>query len=202
MRIELTTSAPVCDKRPVQVYQFPPRLSIPLRRTLQQAGSGRIAGLVGHHLRWSSFFCRSFLPERTSRLVATCDPTRLLEQQDGGVERMSAQRVRLAAKVQPGRLDLLLTNAHYHKNGVTHETFWLVLGFVTTSLVRFQQAVFLCRMDIHVRRMAGKCGRSKRCHASKSFVDGTLSGEDSDMNVQAIKIATFALNKLGREFKR
>ncbi len=123
MRIELAATAPVCQKRPVQIHQFPPRLSIPLRCTLQQAGSGQIAGLVRNHVPWSSSSCRSFLPERTSRLVATCDPTRMLEQQDGEVERMSAQRVRLAAKVQPGRLDLLLTNAHYHKNAVTRHSF-------------------------------------------------------------------------------
>ena len=69
--------------------------------------------------------------------------------------------------------------------------FWLMSGFVTTSLARFQQAVFLCRMDIHVRRMARKCCRNEGYCASKSFVHGTLSGEDSDMNVQATGIAFF-----------
>ena len=49
--------------------------------------------------------------------------------------------------------------------------------------------VFLCRMDIHVRRIARKYCWSDCYCTSKSFVHGTLSGEDSDMNVQATEIA-------------
>ena len=48
-------------------------------------------------------FCRSFLPERTSQLVATIDQNRLIEQQRGDVERTCA----LNSKILPGREDLL-----------------------------------------------------------------------------------------------
>ncbi len=49
---------------------------------------------------------RSFLPERTLQLAATCDQIRILKRQHLAVERTSAIVVRLTAKVQPGRLDL------------------------------------------------------------------------------------------------
>ncbi len=50
---------------------------------------------------------------------------------------------------------------------------------------RLWREKFIRRMDIHVRRMAQKRLRSQLDCSSKICSGGTLSGEDSDMNVQA-----------------
>ena len=56
--------------------------------------------------------CRFFLPERTSRLAATCDQKRMKNQQPVAVERTSApDAVRLTAKFLPGREDLHQSSA-------------------------------------------------------------------------------------------
>ncbi len=101
---------------------------------------------------------RSFLPERTSQLVATCDQSTSMNEQHSDVERTIAPRaVRLTAKVLPGREDLQESlpsrqNLQFLDPILAHELLHIRRGDLRTgtlqaivqSLWWFHPAVWFC----------------------------------------------------------